>query len=57
MTTIVIKLGLKIDLAKESGLKLLGLTLVKSRKLEKKIFEILIFYMKRSRNNLCGYRL
>jgi len=35
MTTIVIKLGVEIDLAKESGLKLLGLTQVKSGKLKK----------------------
>jgi hypothetical protein len=26
-------------------------------KIEKTLFEVLIFYMKKSRNNPCGYRL
>jgi hypothetical protein len=56
MEIIIIKLGLGVDLIKGSGHKLHGLTLVNLKKLEKKI-EVLIFYMKKLRNNLCGYRL
>jgi hypothetical protein len=56
MTTIVIKPDIGVNLAKGSGSELDGLARVKSGKLKKKI-EVLIFYIKKLRNNSCGYKL
>jgi hypothetical protein len=47
MTTIVMKPNLGVDPAKRPGLGSHGLTWIKLRKLKKKIFEILINYMKK----------
>jgi hypothetical protein len=47
MTIIVIKPTLGVDLVKGPGLGLHGLTRVKSEKLKKKKFKVLIFYMKK----------
>ena len=56
MPTIVIKPDLGVDPAKGPGPGLHGLTWVNPKKL-KKIFEVLIFYMKKLKNNPCKYRL
>jgi hypothetical protein len=56
MTTIVIKPDLGVDPVNGSCPELHWLTRVKPGKL-KKNFEVLIFYMKKLRNNPCGYRL
>jgi hypothetical protein len=56
MTTIVIKPDMGVNPAKGSGSGLDGLTRVKSGKLKKKI-KVLIFFMKKLRNNSCGYKL
>jgi len=56
MATIVIKTGLVVDPVKGLGPGLHGLTQVNPEKL-KKIFEILIFYMKKLKYNPCGYML
>jgi len=55
-SNIVIKPGLRVDPTKKSGPGSRWLTQVNSKKL-KKIFEILIFHMKKLKNNSCGYRL
>jgi hypothetical protein len=52
MATIVFKPGLGVDPAKG-----LGPGLSQPGKLEKKIFEVLIFYIKKLKNNSCGYML
>jgi len=54
MATIVIKPGLGVDPAKGLSPRLHRLTWVS---IEKKKIEVLIFYMKKLRNNPCGYRL
>jgi hypothetical protein len=53
MATIFIKLSLRVDLVKKPSP---GLHM-STRKNWKTIFEILIFYMKKLRNNSCGYKL
>jgi hypothetical protein len=56
MTTIVIKPDFGVDLARGSGPRLHKLTRIKPGKL-KKIFDILISYMKKLRNNPCEYNI
>jgi hypothetical protein len=49
-----------VDPAKDPGPGLHGLTRVnpnQSEKIKKYIFEVLIFYMKKLRNNPCEYKL
>jgi len=57
MITIVMKPNLGVHPAKGPGPGLHGLTWVKLRKLKKKIFEVLIIYMKKIKKNPCIYRL
>ena len=52
MITIVMKPNLGVDLVKKPNPILHGLTWVKLGKLKTKIFEVLIFYMKKLRNKL-----
>jgi hypothetical protein len=56
MATIVIKPGIGVDSANRSGPRLHEFTHVNLEKF-KFFFEVLIFYMKKLKNNLCEYRL
>jgi hypothetical protein len=56
ITTIVIRADSRVDLAKKLNFKSYKLTRVNMKKF-KKIFEILIFHIKKLRNNPYEYRL